>query len=108
MIFAFVMAIVPRPPVLVENLSDKVQHAAAFAVLTVLAMGAFPRTRPIHIALGLSAFGGLIEIVQGLPAVHRDSDWYDWLADTVAILVAFAVILALRRLLFGAGTESRA
>lgn len=107
-IFAFVMAVLPAPPVLIQNLSDKVQHATAFAVLTVLAMGAFPRARPLYIILSLSAFGGLIEIVQGLPEVHRDSDWLDWLADTAAILGAFGVMFVLRRLLFGRRAESQA
>ncbi len=107
-ILAFVMAVLPAPPVLVQNFSDKVQHAAAFAVLTLLAAGAFPRVRPIYILLGLSGFGGLIEIVQGLPAVHRDSDWFDWLADTAAILGALAVIWPLRRLLLGGEAAPKA
>jgi len=41
----------------------------------------------------LSGFGALIEIVQGLPIVHRDEDIWDWVADTLAIIAATAPML---------------
>ena len=84
--FTFVMATLPHPPRIPGNPQDKIQHIAAFVVMTTLAVPAFPRARLIHLILGLSAFGALIEFVQAIPALHRDSDWRDWLADTVAIL----------------------
>src|ERR1700754_1522704 len=90
---AFVMATLPKPPILPGNPQDKIQHITAFVVLTVLAIPAFPRVRLPYIVIGLSAFGALIEIVQAIPALHRDSDWRDWLADTVAILGAMLVTL---------------
>jgi hypothetical protein len=40
-----VMALVPRPPVGALGVNDKVQHMAAFAVLSLLAWLAFPRQR---------------------------------------------------------------
>lgn len=98
-IFAFVMATLPNPPEIPWHPEDKIQHMTAFVVLTVLAIPAFPRLRPIHIVLSLSAFGGLIELVQAIPALHRDADWLDWLADTVAIFGAAGITLLLRRLL---------
>jgi hypothetical protein len=101
--FAFVMATLPHPPRIPGNPQDKIQHIAAFVVLTVLAIPAFPRARLLSIVLGLSAFGALIEFVQAIPALHRDSDWHDWLADTVAILGALLIMLLLRRLLPGLG-----
>jgi hypothetical protein len=42
---------------------------------------------------GLSLFGALIELAQAIPALHRDSDPLDWVADTVACT---AVLVALR------------
>jgi hypothetical protein len=45
------------------------------------------------IAVLLSAFGALIEIVQGLPVVHRDRDFWDWVADTLAIIAALSPML---------------
>ena len=106
--FAFVMATLPHPPEIPWHPEDKIQHITAFVVLTVLAIPAFPRVRPLHIALSLSAFGGLIEIVQAIPALHRDSDWLDWLADSVAILGALGVTSLLRRLLSARAIGSRA
>jgi VanZ family protein len=45
----------------------------------------------------LSAFGALIEIVQAVPALHRDSSALDWLADTGAVLVVLIVVALNRR-----------
>ena len=67
--FAFVMAVLPQPPELPGAPSDKVQH----------------------LLVGLSLYGAFIELVQAIPALHRDSDIKDWIADTVAsgiVLVA--------------------
>lgn len=93
--FAFVMAILPRPPeILPANPSDKVQHMLAFALLSGLGRLAYPRIRACWIFLWLSAFGALIEVVQAIPALHRDADVHDWLADSIAIAaVLFAASL---------------
>ena len=55
----------------------------------------------------LSGCGALIEIIQGLPFVHRDRDVRDWVADTVAIGAVMGVVLAarLRRTLAEASRE---
>ena len=69
---------------------DKAEHFSAFFVLTLLAMGAFPRTALWRIAVALSLAGAAIEVIQGLPFVHRDADVKDWLADTIAIAAAMS------------------
>jgi hypothetical protein len=69
----------------------------AFAVLTVLAVPAFPKARSWQILLGLGAFGALIELVQAIPALHRDCDLADWLADVASIL---CMLVAMRMLAF--------
>lgn len=86
------------PPARVAGLIpwDKAGHFLAFYCLTMLAVGAFPIRRPVWIGLALSAFGGLIEIVQGLPAVHRDADWRDWVADSAGIAAVLLVMIAVR------------
>ena len=83
-IFAFVMAVVPHPPHVPGEPNDKVQHVIAFATLGALGAWAYFRAPLIRIAIGLSLFGALIEVVQAIPALHRDSDVLDWVADTVA------------------------
>lgn len=67
---------------------DKAEHFTAFYLLTVLAAAAFPRRPVLGIAIALSLLGAGIELVQALPFVARDSDFWDWFADTLAILAA--------------------
>jgi VanZ family protein len=95
-LFAFVMATLPKPPQLPGEPSDKIQHILAFAVLAALAAAAYPCTGLLKIALGLSAFGALIEIVQMIPILHRDAELVDWLADTVAAAIVLAIAALLR------------
>ena len=88
--FAFVMAVIPRPPdVLV---SDKVQHVVAFLVLAILGHAAYPNTKKRYLLVGLAGFGALIEFVQGLVFIGRDEDALDWVADTGAALAVFIAI----------------
>lgn len=91
--FSLIMALLPKPPSMpIDRFGDKFAHMLAFAVLTVVARLAWPRT-PIWIAgLLLSLYGAAIELLQTIPALHRDSDPRDWVADTAAI--ALALLLA--------------
>ena len=95
-IFAFVMAIIPHPPHLPGEPSDKVQHIMAFLVLGGLAALAYPVSKPLLLGAGLSLFGALIELVQYIPALHRDSDPVDWIADTIAAALVLLIINRLR------------
>jgi hypothetical protein len=90
--FAFVMAVLPQPPTLPGEPSDKVQHIVAFLVLAALGRWAYPETKKRKLLLGLMAFGAIIELAQRLPAVHRDSDPLDWIADSAAALTVFVII----------------
>ena len=40
----------------------------------------------------LSLFGAFIEVVQAIPALQRDSDLLDWLADTAAVAVILLLV----------------
>ncbi|WP_353230273.1 hypothetical protein [Novosphingobium sp.] len=91
---ALTMALLQHPPALpIDWLGDKFAHMLAFATLTVLAKFAFPGTPAWRIAERLSFLGALIEVAQSIPALHRDCDIRDWIADTLAIV---AVTLLLR------------
>ena len=98
LLFAFVMALLPKPPQLPGDPGDKVQHIAAFAVLTVLAATAYPAVSAKRVALGLAGFGALIELCQSIPSLHRDASFLDWIADVGAVLVVLALMHAFRRL----------
>lgn len=95
-LFALVMAMLPNPPQIVDA-SDKVQHMLAFALLAGLAALAWPR-RLLAIGLGLFAFGGLIELLQTIPALHRDAQAADWLADVAAATAVLLPAAALKGL----------
>lgn len=68
----------------------------AFFTHTVLAGVGWPRTRLSKAALYLSLVGAGIEVVQAIPALHRDSDWRDWVADSLAIFVALLPVTVFR------------
>ena len=93
LIFTFVCAVMPakQAPHIVPW--DKAEHFIAFYVLTGLGVAAFPRRNLLVLAALLSAFGALIEVVQGFSFVARDRDFHDWVADTIAIGAALAPML---------------
>ena len=90
-LFTFVMAVMPHPPELPGAPSDKIQHIVAFATLAALAVWAYPRSSKLRLLILLSLFGAAIEVVQALPALHRDSDIVDWAADTAAAGILLAI-----------------
>lgn len=92
------MALLPHPPKFPGEPSDKVQHIAAFLTLGALGSFAYPRSNPVYLGAGLSLFGAVIEILQLIPALHRDGDPIDWMADTAAVAL---IIILLRRLIRG-------
>jgi VanZ family protein len=96
LVFTFVSAVMPAHSAPSLFPWDKAEHFAAFYVLTVLCVAAFPRRGTVVLAVALSAFGAGIELVQALPIVHRDCDIYDWVADTIAIAAALAPLLLAR------------
>jgi hypothetical protein len=95
--FAFVMAVLPHPPELPGEPSDKIQHVTAFAVLGLLGAWAFPKLRPLALVVRLSLFGAAIELAQAIPSLHRDSDVLDWIADTAACAMVLLAIYRWRR-----------
>jgi hypothetical protein len=93
LIFTFYSAVAPPTHAVQLVPWDKAEHFIAFYALTGLGVAAFPRRRPWVIGASMSAFGALIEIVQGLPMVHRDRDFWDWVADTIAVVAALSPML---------------
>lgn len=67
---------------------DKVEHAVGLYVLTVLALAAFPGAARWKIALGLVGYGGLVEVLQAIPALNRTADLGDLAADMLGVALA--------------------
>jgi multisubunit Na+/H+ antiporter MnhF subunit len=93
LIFTFYSAVIPPQMAMKIVPWDKAEHFLAFYGLTGLAVAAFPKRNLFIVAALLSAFGAFIEFVQGLSFVHRDRDFWDWVADTVAICAALAPMI---------------
>ena len=94
-----VMALLPNPPALPVQATDKVQHVAAFAALTFLAALGFPSLRLRVIFVWMAALGLAIEVLQMIPILHRDAQAADWLADCAATAATLLLCGALRWLL---------
>ena len=86
--FAFIMAVLPHPPRLPGDPSDKVMHVLAFLALGTLAAVAFPRPTILWLTVALALYGAAIELIQAIPALHRDSEIADLAADVIAALLA--------------------
>jgi hypothetical protein len=93
--FAVVMALLPSPPEVAPHIGDKIQHMVAFAVLAMLANLAFPLSPRLRLIERLSFLGALIEVAQSIPALHRDCDIFDWIADTSSVVVVTGLCVGL-------------
>lgn len=93
LVFTFYSAVIPPKQAVQLVPWDKAEHFIAFYALTGLAVAAFPRANLFVVGALLSAFGAFIEVVQGLSIVHRDRDFWDWVADTLAICAALAPMI---------------
>jgi len=77
-------------PPLASGPWDKVEHAAGFYLVTLVALIAFPAAARWKIALGLLGYGALIEALQAIPALNRSADFADLAADALGIIMALA------------------
>jgi VanZ family protein len=97
-VFALVMALLPQPPyVPTQSLGDKVNHIIGFATLAALASLAWPTAPPLRVVERLSFFGAIIEVAQSIPALGRDCEFLDWVADTLAVAVVVGLFTLVRR-----------
>jgi VanZ family protein len=93
------LALSPTPPEGFDTGWDKLNHAGAFAVLTVVATFALPRSRWCFWLLlgGLLCFGGAIEIAQSFTPA-RNAEWADLLADAVGMAAGVLATMLFTRI----------
>lgn len=72
--------------------NDKLNHALALAILTLLTIWALPNTGPVPIFVGLAVFNAGIEVSQAVVGLGRTPDLIDWL--TGALVSVFVLALA--------------
>ena len=108
----FYLTLVPQPlpPIDMPFLHiDKLVHVAM--MLGVYLVYAFDYTRRerqhmlslsviLWILLITVALGGFIELAQGLEFINRGCDFWDFVADFVGALIAFAIVRPLMRVIF--------
>ncbi len=82
---------------------DKWLHFSAFAVMTPLAVTAFPDARLSHVLVALALLGGVIELLQFMPGLKRQPDWSDFAFNVLGIDAALLVVV-LARWLFRRGS----
>lgn len=91
LVFSVTMALLPHPPELAaDKMGDKFHHMLAFGVMTGLALLAWPQAERLRLIERLSFLGAMIEVAQAIPALQRDCDIRDWVADTLSILIVAA------------------
>lgn len=73
--------------------SDKVQHMAAYALLSLWFTGIYPRSRYAVIGAGLFLLGVAIEWAQGAMHYGRQTDPYDVLANVTGVAIGLTAAL---------------
>lgn len=90
LIVAFVLALRPAPEMLPTiNHFDKIQHALAFMLISLLGFGAWPG-RPLMIVVVMLGYGAAMELAQSF-TTYRQGDYQDWVADAVGIAAALGL-----------------
>ncbi|MBT0959939.1 VanZ family protein [Denitromonas iodatirespirans] len=90
-----VLSLLPVPAGLqVFSWQDKLEHATAFLALGLLGQFAWAR-HGRWVAIGLLAYGALIEVAQSFTA-WRTGDAADWLADALGVGLALLIVRARR------------
>jgi VanZ family protein len=75
------------------DISDKVEHFAAFAMLAFWFGSILVRRDLPWLALALVVFGGLIEVAQGVMHLGRTADVRDLVADAIGVATGLALAL---------------
>lgn len=89
-VFALTMMPLPEMTQVVSS-QDKFEHAIAFFVLMLLGAGGWPE-RSGRVAVGLSAYGLMIEICQHTLTTNRFGDPWDWVADSAGVVLGWLLV----------------
>lgn len=89
-----VVCLLPSPDLPNLHVSDKIEHALAYALLAGSAVQLFQRWRALLlVALGLLVLGIGIEFAQALFTTTRAMEAADVVADSIGIVVGLSVAL---------------
>jgi VanZ family protein len=74
------------------HVSDKLEHAGAYFGMTCWFGGLIQRRSYWILALWMLAFGGAIEVAQGVMGLGRDADVRDFAADAIGVAAALTLV----------------
>lgn len=89
------LSLAPSDAIPQVSLWDKIKHASAYLVLTVVAGYAFPN-RLRWVVIVLFCFGVGVEVLQANMDLGRDGDALDALANSIGIAVGILLTFAIR------------
>jgi len=92
------LALSPAPPAGLDTGWDKLNHAGAFAVLTLVSIFAFARSQrnPWRLLVGLLCYGAAIEVAQSFTPT-RSAEWGDLLADLIGMAAGAMLAMLIDR-----------
>lgn len=88
----------PQPNVIQVAHADKYFHIGVFFLLSITLHLGFALSRPLVFLL-LGLYGLCVELIQGYIPGRVSSDWYDWLANCVGVLLYFALVFLYQKLI---------
>ena len=94
-----VIALVPGDGI-APFVSGAANHILAFVTLSIFALCLWPGLNPLIHWVGLSAFGGAIELLQATMSLGRQAEWADWINDSLTaalVLALFSIVRAVER-----------
>lgn len=84
---AVIVSLVPGGSLPTTGAGDKIEHAAAYAAMTLWFAGIYPRSRYLMIGILLCSLGIALEWAQGAMHVGRQRELNDVVANTSGIVV---------------------
>ena len=94
-VLVFALSLMPSAALPPTTIGDKAEHIIAYALLALLG-GASTERGIVHMIIGLTAFGTVIELLQAF-SPGRSPDVLDALADFVGASIGVAAAMILRR-----------
>jgi VanZ family protein len=92
-----VASLSPQAPAIATGFGDKLDHLAAYTVLTVLMALGWAERVSVGIIVGIVVgFGGLLELLQAF-SPGRQPDWADFTVNTTGCLIGLAAAVLIRR-----------
>ncbi len=90
-ICAVIASLLPVKKLPPTHMSDKFEHAIAYALLTLWFTGMYSRSSYVRIGLGMFVLGVAIEIAQGAMPFGRQMDVRDMIANTTGIVIGLVI-----------------